>query len=193
MRIVGGTLGGRRIAPPHGDVTRPTTDRVREALMSALAARMGADLGGEAVLDAFAGSGALGLEALSRGAGPVTFVEHHRRALDALGRNVESLGVRSQVAVVRGDVFSLANAGALTGPFSLILLDPPYTLDAARIRGLLTTLAADGAVAPGAVVTWEHASDDEVAFPEGFESVTRKRYGTTAIDIAVFGGGSPAS
>lgn len=185
MRIVGGTHRGRTIAAPKGSTTRPTTDRVREALMSSLGSRLDGFYGA-VVLDAFAGSGALGLEALSRGAARVTFVERDRNALAALRANITSLGVDSDATVVVGDVFPLAAAGVRGGPFTLILLDPPYTLDQTTVSGLLRRLAKTGSVAPGAVVSLEHAADQKVEWPEGFEPVSAKRYGTVAIDVAVY-------
>lgn len=188
MRIVAGELRGRRIAAPRGETTRPTTDRVRESLFSTLTSLAGPDLGGGPTLDAFAGSGALGLEALSRGAGPVTFVERDRGALSALRDNVASLGVGDRTTVRQGDAFSLAGRRA-DSRFALILLDPPYTLDPVLTRGLLDALARSGSVADGALVSWEHAADDEPEWPTGYEPVVAKRYGTSAIDIARFTGG----
>lgn len=137
------------------------------------------------MLDAFAGSGALGLEALSRGAGPVTFFERDRGALEALKRNIAELRVESAVTVRSGDAFSLAARGA-DGQFALILLDPPYTLDPAMTRDMLGALAGAGHVAPGALVSWEHAAADAIEWPAGFQPVTTKRYGTSAIDMARF-------
>ena len=185
MRIVGGRWRGRSITAPKGSATRPTTDRVREALFSALVARLGTDLGGGRVLDAFAGSGALGLEALSRGASHATFVEHDRGAVAALKDNLRSLGADGISNLITGDAFSLAERG-IGGPFALILLDPPYTLDGARTAALLGALAASGSLVDGAFVTWEHAKGQDIAWPEGFVPVTRKRYGSTEIDFALW-------
>ncbi len=185
MRIVGGSMRGRTIRPPKGNATRPTTDRVREALFSALTSRMGSDLGGGAVLDVFAGSGALGLEALSRGASSSVFLERDRDALGALKRNIADLKVEDRCRIVVGDAFSLAERG-VGGPFALILLDPPYTLDPARLASLLVSLAARGGIEDGAVVTWEHARGYVPEWPEGFEIDARKKYGSTEIDIATY-------
>lgn len=185
MRIVGGEWRGRAISAPKGDKTRPTTDRVREALFSALASRMGTDLGGGAVLDAFAGSGALGLEALSRGAGSATFVEQHRGALEALKTNVASLGAQGRARVIAGDVFALAERG-FGGRFALILLDPPYTLDPTKVGSVLSAIARSGGIEEGALVTWEHAKGYEPLWPAGYLPEARKRYGSTEIDIATY-------
>lgn len=185
MRIVGGAWRGRLITAPKGMGTRPTTDRVREALFNALASRLGNDLEGGAVLDAFAGSGALGLEALSRGVARAVFVERERGALAALRANVTSLGAEARSKIVAGDLFALAGRG-VGGPFSLILLDPPYTLDAAAVGAALAALAGAGAVEDGATVTWEHAAGSEPAWPGGYVLDARKRYGSTEIDIATY-------
>ncbi|MDZ4064974.1 MAG: RsmD family RNA methyltransferase, partial [Coriobacteriia bacterium] len=114
MRIVAGELRGRRISAPSGVETRPTSDRVREALFSSLTARLGT-FDRACVLDAFAGSGALGLEALSRGASAATFAESARPALLALDANIRSLGIADRSRIVRGDVFTRARRGALPG------------------------------------------------------------------------------
>lgn len=185
MRIIAGSMRGRPLVAPKGTATRPTTDRVRESLFSALQSLSGS-FAGLHVLDAFAGSGALGLEALSRGASSVTFVEKAPAAIDALARNIGSLGVSQQCRLVRRDIFALAEKGVFGGPFSLILLDAPYTLDPARIAGLLDSLVATGKVAPGAVCSWEHATDTEPQWPEGFKAVRTKRYGATQLELAVY-------
>jgi len=184
MRIISGVFRGRAIVAPKGPSTRPTTDRVREALFSSLVSASGPDLGGGAVLDAFAGSGALGLEALSRGCTSCTFAERDRHALEALRTNIASLGVPAAAArVVPTDAFALA-ARPVGGPFSLILLDPPYTLDPGRITEMLDALVAAGAVRNDALVSFEHSTAREFSWPAGFFSVKSKNYGTTAIDIA---------
>ncbi len=190
MRIVAGALRGRRLGAPRGTTTRPTTDRVREAVFSALVSVAGPDLGGGPVLDAFAGSGALGLEALSRGARPVTFIELDRRALSALAANVESLGTQGDCRVIRGDAFSLAKRGIAGGPFTLLLLDPPYTLDQSAVTEFLEGLAGTGALARPCHVVWEHSADTQPVWPSGFELLTDKPYGTTKVGLAVFEGGA---
>lgn len=183
MRIIAGTLRGRRISAPKGRGTRPTTDRVRESLFSVLTSLSGPDLGGGPTLDAFAGSGALGIEAISRGAGPVTFVERDRAAVSALRSNLDALGLHIEAKLRPADVFTLAKRG-VGGPFALILLDPPYTLDAAQVHALLSDLTNTGALKSGALVSWEHGVDGDIGWPAGFESVAEKRYGTTGISVA---------
>lgn len=192
VRIVAGEFRGRKLVAPKGTTTRPTTDRVREALMSALGSRLGGfdDI---VVLDAFAGSGALGLEALSRGAVRTVFIERDRAAVSALRSNVETLGVGSRSCIVTTDVFSLAKRGVPGGPFSLILLDPPYTLDQTEVTRLLADLASAGSLAPGCVISLEHPTGVEPGWPEGFSAVDVKRYGTIAIDVATYEEGELAT
>jgi 16S rRNA (guanine966-N2)-methyltransferase len=136
MRIVAGAAKGRRLVAPKGTDVRPTADRVKEALFSSLQPL----LPGARVLDLFAGSGALGLEALSRGAASVTLVERSRPALDALRRNIEAVGLP-------GRTWSPGRRGGLAGdlpgePFDLVLLDPPYHLPKAELATLLAALVA---------------------------------------------------
>lgn len=150
-----------------------------------LAARLGPELGNGPVLDAFAGTGALGLEAFSRGAGPVTFVESDPRAVAILRDNIRRLGAEGASTVRQGDVFALVSTLSGSG-FSLILLDPPYTLDPDRVRSLLISLADVSALRPHAMVVWEHGARTTVSWPEGFVPVTSRRYGSTAIDIAEY-------
>jgi 16S rRNA (guanine966-N2)-methyltransferase len=163
---------------------------VREALFSALVARLGTDLGAPRVLDAFAGSGALGLEAVSRGAAEVTFAERDRKALQVLRANVEALGVRERTHVLPVDAFSLPKRTIPGAPFALLLLDPPYRIPSAEVAALVEGLAASGALTPDCVVTWEHSSAVELLWPEGFSVVSSKRYGDVALDIAETGTGA---
>ncbi|MBI5231783.1 MAG: 16S rRNA (guanine(966)-N(2))-methyltransferase RsmD [Coriobacteriales bacterium] len=194
MRIVAGSFRGRRLEAPKGRDTRPTTDRVREALFSTLTSLLGPALGDASVLDAFAGSGALGLEAISRGARSATFIERDRAALAALRANIESLALSERTQVVAGDALASRRIERLPGrPFSLLLLDPPYRIDPTAVRGYLTALADLGALDEDAVVTWEHATGERPPWPDGFVPVTTKRYGSTEIDVARWERGSEAS
>lgn len=184
MRIVAGEFGGRRIVTPRGTKTRPTTDRVREALFSSLSSIAGADLGGGSGLDAFAGSGALGLEALSRGVDAVTLVERDRAALEALRANVEGLGVAGRTSIAVGDVQTLVSAGALRrGPFSLLLLDPPYRLASSEITRLISALIARDLLEDAALIVYEHSAGSDITWPAGVEGLTSKRYGSTQVEI----------
>jgi len=189
MRVIAGQYRGRTLIAPKGDHTRPTSDRVRESMFSALASRLGAELGGGAVLDAFAGSGALGIEALSRGCATATFVESDRAALRTLKGNLESLDLQSRGRVLEGDVLSMASrCGIAGGPFSLLLLDPPYKLAWANIALLTSALARCELLIDGALIVYEHASDGPADWPTGFSLDTYKKYGTTGIDVVVYQG-----
>ena len=183
MRIVGGALGGRRLVAPAGVATRPTSDRVREALFSALEARLGQGLGSASVLDAYAGSGALGLEALSRGAAYAVFVERETRALAAIKRNVAELDLAEKSRVLPGDVRRLAKRGMPEAPFSLLFLDPPYRIDRSEVRGVIDALISSGALTESALVVWEHASEDGPEWPPGVHPVSERRYGSTTVSI----------
>lgn len=189
MRIVGGIWGGRRLAEPEGrDVTRPTTDRVREAIASMLDANLPEGIEGARVLDAFAGSGAMGLEMLSRGAAAATLFEIDRRAAKTVKANVDTLHAdRLHCQVVVGDVFAAAERGGMPGaPFDVVLLDPPYAFGAEPVGKLLADLAAAGLLSPGALVVFEHdRAVDVPPFPL-FEVVRQKHYGKIAVDLLRF-------
>lgn len=187
MRIVSGTLRGRRIVAPAGLATRPTSDRVREALFSALEARMTRGLAGAQVLDAYAGSGALGLEALSRGAQSAVFVEKDRAAIDALRQNIRDLGVGSAARVLAADIRSLIRRGVPDGPFSLLLLDPPYRIDRSEVRGLIEALQTGGGISDGALIVWEHATGSEPDWPNWVTPLSDRRYGSTTVSIGEAG------
>lgn len=187
MRVVAGRWRGRPLVAPKGEGTRPTADRVRESVFSTLVSRLGPHLSGPeaAVLDLFAGSGAMGLEAVSRGIGSAVLVERDRGALAAIRSNVENLGAGGRVRVVTGDAFGLTRAGALPGgPFSLLLLDPPYRIDAAQVGDLVAVLCERGVLTPGAVVVYEHDAGVEPVWPEGLEDLGTKTYGSTAVSLA---------
>ncbi|HTM85080.1 MAG TPA: 16S rRNA (guanine(966)-N(2))-methyltransferase RsmD, partial [Mycobacterium sp.] len=166
-RIIAGTLGGRRIAVPRSG-TRPTSDRVREAVFNVLTARL--DFTGLAVLDLYAGSGALGLEALSRGAGSVVFVESDQRAAGVIAQNISTLRVAG-ATVRRGSVATVLAAGA-DGPVDLVLADPPYDLSTSEVQEMLRALAEGGWVKPGAVVLVERrVGGDALAWPPDWSAV----------------------
>lgn len=170
MRIIAGEWRGRTIRAPKGLQVRPTTDRVREAWMSSLGNR----IPGARVLDLFAGSGALGLEALSRGAAEVVFVEKDRQALQALDANVGALGAGARSRIVRADVFHFleGRGGALS---DLALADPPYD------QGLAARLLTTAARIPFARELWvEHRTGEPLPPLEGLRS---RRYGDTTLTI----------
>ncbi|GAB4285304.1 MAG: 16S rRNA (guanine(966)-N(2))-methyltransferase RsmD [Coriobacteriia bacterium] len=178
-----GQWRGRTIVAPRGDTTRPTSDRVREALFSALGAR-GLDLAGRSVLDLFAGSGALGIEALSRGAARVTFVDNSSPALAALRGNLDRLDARACANVLRSDALTVRPTALPDAPYALILLDPPYRIETAQVRELLERLVSGGVLADDAFVAYEHASGAGVEWPSGLADAGHGRYGTTTVSYA---------
>lgn len=182
-RIVAGTAGGRTIAVPARG-TRPTSDRVREAIFSRLE-HLGA-LDGARVLDLYAGSGALGLEAASRGAVSVTLVDSARPATDVARRNVAGLGMTGvRVVTETAERFAASLAGGAsraTAPLDLVFLDPPYDLDEESLAAVLTHLASPGVLADDAVVVVERSiRTPEPAWPDGLAPFARKDYGETAV------------
>lgn len=187
MRIIAGEFRGRVLKAPKGDGTRPTTDRVRESLMSSIASARGG-FEGARVLDAFAGSGALGLEALSRGAATACFYERDNSALQVISGNIRSLNLDPRHArTVRADVLEKPPTRQRPA-FDLVFLDPPYALAAAESLGMMRALAESGALAPDALIVYEHAlasNDDADGAIEqcGFVLSARKKYGATAVDI----------
>jgi 16S rRNA (guanine966-N2)-methyltransferase len=163
-----------------GSGTRPTTDRVRESLFNVLAARL--DLAGASVLDLFAGSGALGLEALSRGAVSAVFVESDRRAAAVIADNARTLGATG--AVVRcGSVASVLASGA-DRPVDLVLADPPYDVSSADVEVVLAALTRGGWVRAGAIAVVERpTSADPLAWPAGWTPDRDRRYGDTRLEF----------
>ena len=178
-RIIGGTVGGRRINTPRGVATRPTSDRVREALFSAVESWCGS-LHGLRFLDLYAGSGAIGLEAWSRGAGVVTLVEQDRRTAALITANAKTLGfTRPDVRV--GSV-SAALRKRPAAPYDIAFLDPPYPVDVAEVEADLAALAAHDWLVPGALVVVERsARSPGPTWPDGLEPVRDRRYGETVL------------
>lgn len=174
MRIIAGKWRGRQITAPKGDATRPTADRTREALFSMLISRIGSfeEL---AVADLFAGSGALGIEALSRGAASCLFVEQDRAAVDALRANLAKLGATGDVRAI--SVLSLGQAPA---PLDVIMMDPPYGSGAGAVS--LDKLARLGWVGPGSWVSIETAFNEPVAVA-GFEIDAERTHGKARITL----------
>jgi 16S rRNA (guanine966-N2)-methyltransferase len=178
MRIVAGRARGRKLAVPPGRGVRPTSDRVREALFSSL----GRAVEGARVLDLFAGSGALGLEALSRGAASAVFVDSARRAREALARNLSATGFEPLARVIAGDALKsleqLAREGAR---FDLVFLDPPYAAD--LCSRALERLGALGLLAPRAQVVAEHPAGEGPQPIAGLRIIAVKRYGGTSLTL----------
>lgn len=180
MRITGGTLRGRTLKAPNGISTRPTSDRVREALFNILAHHEWPfdPLDTTVVLDAFAGTGALGLEALSRGSASCFFFEKDRNALKTLKENINLFGLQQQATVWPLDVSKPPVAPA---PCSLVFLDPPYHKN--LIPPTLAALNAQGWLAPRALLVMETAKNEELTLPENVTRLLDRAYGDTAISF----------
>ncbi|GAA1273429.1 16S rRNA (guanine(966)-N(2))-methyltransferase RsmD [Saccharothrix xinjiangensis] len=179
-RIVAGVAGGRRLqVPPRG--TRPTSERVREALFSALENLV--DLDGAVVLDLYAGSGALGFEALSRGAARATFVESDKRAAEVLKGNAKALGLPGAVVLTR--TAEAVVAVPPEEPCDVVFADPPYAVGDDQLNRVLSALVGNGWTAPGSLVVVERdARGAEPVWPRAVESLRGKRYGDTALHWA---------
>ena len=176
MRVVGGKLRSRPIAGPKSDAVRPTSDRLREALFNILTHSYGDPVTGARVLDLFAGTGALGIEAISRGADYALFVDEGVEARALLRDNVESLGLGGVTRIFRRDASKLGPAHPLD-PFSLVFLDPPYGRGLAE-KSLIS--ARDGGwLMPEALLVVEEAADAGFNTPEGFIELERRRYDDT--------------
>lgn len=181
MRIVGGNLRGRRIEAPAGRDVRPTSDRARESLFNILmhSSKLGDDapaLDGAIALDAFAGSGALGFEALSRGAAHATFLDKDFTALRIIKANAETLGVVPDTTILKADA---TNPPRATRAADVVFLDAPYGQDLSAAS--LAALSKSGWIAPGAVVSVELGPDDSFEAPDGFSIVDERQYGKARI------------
>jgi 16S rRNA (guanine966-N2)-methyltransferase len=180
MRIIGGQFSGRALVAPKGRDTRPTADRVRESVFNILAHKDDFTFEGARVIDLFAGSGALGLEALSRGAAFCLFVETDAAARGAIRDNVEALGLFGATRVHRRGADALGEKPAgVGGPFTLAFLDPPYGKD--LCAPALTALRNGGWVAPGALIVVEQGKDEVPATAAGFTEEDRRVYGAAQI------------
>ncbi|MEV2216554.1 16S rRNA (guanine(966)-N(2))-methyltransferase RsmD [Streptomyces sp. NPDC050997] len=175
-RVIAGTAGGRRLAVPPGTGTRPTSDRAREGLFSTWQSLLGGPLDGERVLDLYAGSGAVGLEALSRGAGHTLLVEADARAARIVRENVRNLGLPG--AEVRAGKAQVIIQVPPEQPYDLVFLDPPYAVSDADLREILITLRTGGWLAREALVTVERSTrGGEFHWPDGIEALRSRRYG----------------
>ena len=188
MRIVSGEFRGKSIVTPAGATTRPTSDRARQAVFNILEhAAWSKGLRGSRVIDLFAGSGALGFEALSRGAAFCLFVETDEAARGAIRQNVEAMGLFGQTRVHRRDATDLGQRPGADGPaFDLAFLDPPYA------RGLgetaLGRLADGGWLAPGALVVFERGADEPDLEAPGYQELDARTYGAAKVWFLRFGG-----
>lgn len=175
-RIIAGTYGGRKLQAPPGDGTRPTTDRVREALFSSLQSEFGT-LEGLRFLDLFAGSGAIGLEAASRGAAHVDLVESDRRAAQVITANITELKCK-QASVKSLPVESFLKSTPAS-PYDVIFLDPPYAFERIALEELLRVLSAPAWLAEHGVVVVERSRRGGFTWPEPLEALRDKKYGDT--------------
>jgi 16S rRNA (guanine966-N2)-methyltransferase len=184
-RVIAGEAGGRRLAVPDGRDTRPTSDRAREGLFATITSKLGS-LAGARVLDLYAGSGAVGLEALSRGAEHVLLVEYGARAARVIRENIEAIGLpgavlaadRVERVLARGPAPAGGQDGTEGGRYDLVFADPPYALADAAVFQVLSLLAGQGWLAPGALVIVERATrSGPVNWPDGFVPDKSRRYG----------------
>jgi len=183
--VIAGEAGGRRLAVPDGRDTRPTSDRAREGLFGTISSILGS-LAGARVLDLYAGSGAVGLEALSRGAEHVLLVEHGVRAARVIRENIEAIGLPGAVLAVdrvervlaRGPASAGGQDGTDDGRYDVVFADPPYALADAEVSRVLSLLAGPGWLAPGALVIVERATrSGPMSWPDGFVPDRERRYG----------------
>jgi 16S rRNA (guanine966-N2)-methyltransferase len=177
MRIIAGTARGRRLKCPRGRRTRPTPDRVRESIFSIV----GVKVLGARVLDLFAGTGAMGLEALSRGAAEAVFVERDLSAVDCLRENARLCGFEKETAILNSPVRPFLRNGELGSGFDLVFADPPYTGSEASLTLLALSKRAKS-LREGCLFVLEHASSDSPELqPDCMEIIDRRRYGNTAV------------
>ena len=178
MRIVAGKFRGKSLLSPTDDSIRPTSDRARESVFNILASRIGVHLDGLKVLDLFAGTGALGLEAISRGASGAVFVDTGAEARGIIRDHIEAFGIAGTAKLLRRDATELGPAGTM-GPFDLVFLDPPYG------KGLgekaLASLAAGKWLAKDATIVLEESAEEELELPPGFLLDDRREYGAAAV------------
>lgn len=179
-RVIAGSARGRRLAVPPGEGTRPTSDRAREGLFSTWESLRGS-LAGARVVDLFAGSGAVGLESLSRGAASALLVEGDQGAVKTILANVRTLGLPG--AEVRSGQVEKVLAGTAPGnPYDMVYLDPPFALGDAEVREILLTLRTGGWIADGAVITVERGTrGGAFGWPEGFAALRERRYGEATL------------
>ena len=180
MRIVAGKFRGKQLSSPEDDSIRPTADRVRESMFNILASRLGPSFDGLRVLDLFAGTGALGLEALSHGAANVVFVDTGAEARGLIRDHIEAFGAGGVAKLLRRDATALGPAGTM-GPVDLVFLDPPYGMGLGEKA--LASLRAGGWLKPDTLLVLEDGSDVTVNLPDGFTLEDRREYGAAAVHL----------
>ena len=189
MRIVGGMWRQRAIQAPAGRSTRPTTDRMRETIASMVLSAKDLDLGDVAVLDAFAGSGGVGLELLSRGAKSCTFCERDRRAASVVRSNCSTLGAREDTwRVVCGDVVRLAARGLWGAPFGVVFLDPPYAMEANAVADLVSALDKTGQLDKDCLIVYERAPEGPRLELGGARELRSRKVSSSCVDLLCVGG-----
>jgi len=189
MRIIAGKFRGKQLLSPEDASVRPTADRVRESIFDIVSSRLGASLDGLRVLDLFAGTGAMGLEALSRGATSVVFVDTGAVSRGLIRDHIEAFGAGGVTKLLRRDATALGDAGTM-GPVDLVFLDPPYA------KGLgeqaLVALRDGGWLKPDTLLILEESSDVTLTLPDGFELDGRREYGAAAVYILTASGRTSA-
>jgi 16S rRNA (guanine966-N2)-methyltransferase len=185
MRIVGGRFRGRSLTGPRSDIIRPTSDRLRETIFNILAHAYDDPVPGARVLDLFAGTGAMGLEALSRGAAFALFVDEGAQARGLIRENIEALGLAGVTRLFRRDATRMGLAKP-SEPFSLVFCDPPYGKNLAPRA--LASCAEGGWLMAGALLVVEEAQGVEAALPAGFSELERRDYGETKVVFGRYGG-----
>lgn len=179
MRVISGTLKGRRLVAPAGKTTRPTADRIKESVFNILSGRFPE----KRVLDLFAGSGALGIEALSRGAACAVFVDQAKSALVSIRRNIRDLKLEDRTRVIQWDILNNLNCLLVTPEtFDLVFMDPPY--DTHALEPVLVTLTACKALAPDARIIIEHSIREPLVYPtHKLTLVDQRRFGKTIVSF----------
>jgi 16S rRNA (guanine966-N2)-methyltransferase len=178
MRIIGGKFRGKTLSSPSDDSIRPTSDRARESIFNILGSRLGPVLAGKRVLDLFAGTGALGCEALSRGAKFALFVDEGAEARGLIRANIEALSLTGVTKIFRRDASKMGEIGALA-PFDLVFCDPPYGKGLAEKS--IASARAGGWFAAGTLIVVEEAVKAAFQTPEGFQEMERRQYGDSEI------------
>lgn len=179
MRVIAGRFRGRPLTPPADMRLRPTADRVRESLFNMLAHGLGLEWEGARVADLFAGTGALGIEALSRGAAHATFVDNHTASIALVRQNLAYLGIKNEAAVLKADATRLPPAA---DPYDLLFLDPPYGRD--LVPATIACLEAGGWLRPGALVVVESSAADRPELPASLAMEKERTVGDTRLVIA---------
>ncbi len=189
MRIVAGRHKGRHLAVPHGKDTRPTSDRVREAIYNVLSHGCDLDFDELTVLDVCAGTGALGLEAISRGATRAVFVDIGQAALDCVAENVATLNEKARSTILRRDIKRFGAKPASAEAAGLAFFDPPYREN--MIAPALSGAADGGWLSDGALIVVETADDEEIEAPSGFSPLDERRYGKTLVRFFKYEASAP--